>query len=314
LHGLKSFIAVIFLGLTCLSTVHARSGPVVADTGKQVRLWNEKEAAGFYTGTGLVFAGSMAVLYYAWYRHDNAGRFRFFNDLNAWRGMDKMGHFTSTWWACQWVYEASQPLNIPARQKLILSIGIPVLFMSTVEVFDGFSQGYGFSVPDMVANGVGASLFFVQQHFWQRQDFVIKASFHENHLYKLRPELLGAGVPETWLKNYNGQTIWMSYPLNKLIPVNTAIPDWLCLSAGIGAGGLLGSESNTWSSKGQLVSYNQVQRYSRYLLSFDIDLCKLPLKGRFWSMFTSTFRWVKLPFPAIEYSGIRKWQVHPFYW
>jgi uncharacterized protein YfiM (DUF2279 family) len=268
----------------------------------------------FYGVSGVLYAGSMTTLYQAWYRPYSFGKFRFFNDAAEWRGMDKLGHISASWWASQWVFEWSQVAGIPEKNRLKLALGLPMLFMTTVEVFDGFSKGYGFSPVDILANCAGSGLFFFQQKFVGKQSALLRVSFHNNWLYQLRPDLLGAGWPETWLKNYNAQTYWISFPISAFGGVLQKSPAWLCVSAGYGAGGMLGARANIWQDGNLEFDYTHLRRYSRYFLSFDIDLSKLKIRGKTWRMFTSTFRWLKIPMPAVEYSGIRGWRFHTLYW
>lgn len=267
----------------------------------------------FYVASGMLFSGGLFSLYQAWYKPYNFGHFRFFNDTREWRGIDKLGHFSGTWWACQWLYETASITGLPVSHRMPVSLGLPLLFMTTVEIFDGFSSGYGFSPADVAANVAGASLFYLQQKHLGRQDFTMKISFSRNDLNTYRPELLGRSWPETWLKNYNGQTHWLSYPIKQMGGFFRVVPGWVCISAGYSAGGMLGGITNRWVADGKLLDYTSIKRYSRYLISFDIDLLKLPFRGKAWRFFTSGIRWVKIPFPALEYS-IQGWKAYALYW
>ena len=283
-------------------------------TPAKPELRTRRSAIIFYGTAGLAGVGGIAGLHQAWYKQEQSGKFHVFNDLHEWRGMDKLGHLTSCWWASQWIYETAGTLGLPEKQRMGSALIMPLLFMSGVEVMDGFSGGYGFSVPDMVANLSGAALFYFQQLYWGRQHFLLKASFHTDPLHRIRPALLGHSWPETWLKNYNGQTLWLSFPLKPIFQDAGWLPAWMCVSLGYGAGGMLGARDNAWTSGGLDYSFIELKRHSRYFLSLDIDLLKLPIRAKAWRMFASTFRWLKLPFPAIGYSDIHRWQLYALYW
>ncbi len=66
----------------------------------------------------------------------------------------------------------------------------------------------------MIANAAGSGLFFMQQKAWNEQRIKIKWSFHETSLASQRPNLLGSGLLEELLKDYNGQTYWASFDIH----------------------------------------------------------------------------------------------------
>jgi hypothetical protein len=256
--------------------------------------------------TGAVYAGSMTALYQAWYRDFPFQRFHMFNDVHEWRGMDKLGHATTSWWTAQWLFEGQQLTGLPSKNALLRSVIVPFCFMSTIEILDGFSSGWGFSMTDMAANTGGLALFYFQQKYLNEQRFLLRYSYHSSGLAALRPNLLGANTAERFLKDYNGQTYWLSYPVKR--------NSFLYLSLGYSARGMLGARDNTWlDSSGQLKDYHFYRRYSKWSLSFDVDLMKLPIRGKAWKWFASTFRWVKFPLPAINWSNPKGFQFSPFY-
>ena len=128
------------------------------------------------SAVGVVYLGSMTALYQTWYRDFAFERFHFFNDLPEWKGMDKLGHATTSWWASQWLYNTQQTFGLESENLALRSTIIPLCFMTTIEVFDGFSSGWGFSVGDLAANFAGAGLFYVQQRYFNEQRIILKNS------------------------------------------------------------------------------------------------------------------------------------------
>ncbi|MEZ4758939.1 MAG: hypothetical protein R2810_04015 [Flavobacteriales bacterium] len=88
--------------------------------------------------------------------------------------------------------------------------GIGLVYLTGVELMDGRSAGWGFSWWDMAANVVSTGLFIGQDLAWGEQRIVPKFSAHLTHFAAQRPNLLGETVPERLLKDYNGQTYWLS--------------------------------------------------------------------------------------------------------
>ena len=254
---------------------------------------------------GAIYVGSMTALYQSWYRDYAFKRFQFFNDMPEWKGMDKLGHATTSWWAAQWLYTSQQSLGLERENLALHSTIIPLCFMTTIEVFDGFSSGWGFSLGDMAANVAGAGLFYTQQHLFNQQRILLKYSYHQTNFAEQRPEILGKTKVERLLKDYNGQTYWLSIPIKQ--------DGWFCLSMGYNASGMLGGRDNNWTNNGVTYDYSSIDRFSTWSMSFDIDLLKLPIKGKFWKTFASTLRWIKIPAPALQWSRSNNFKVHPFY-
>jgi hypothetical protein len=169
------------------------------------------------------------------------------------------------------------------------------LFVSGIEVFDGFSIAYGASVYDVLANGLGAGAFALQHHLWKRVLVWPKFSFHSTSFAPLRPEVLGNGFLEEVLKDYNGQTFWYSLRLPWL-----PLPRWLTLAAGVGAQGMI---------FGRLTENEAVHLHPerRYFLSLDIDLSHIKSGSRVLQTLLYIPNIIKVPAPAIEISagGIR---------
>lgn len=254
---------------------------------------------------GAVYVGSMTALYQSWYRDYAFKRFHFFNDMPEWKGMDKLGHATTSWWAAQWLYSSQQALGLESENLALRSTIIPLCFMTTIEVFDGFSSGWGFSLGDVAANFAGAGLFYTQQHFLNQQRILLKYSYHQTNYATQRPEILGKTKVERMLKDYNGQTYWLSVPIKQ--------DGWFCLSMGYNASGMLGGRDNIWTNQGVFYDYSSVERFSTWSMSFDIDLLKLPIRGKIWKTFASTFRWIKIPAPSLQWSKSKNFKVLPFY-
>ncbi len=176
---------------------------------------------------------------------------------------------------------------------------------------DAFSTRWGFSTGDVVANTAGSLLFLSQELGWEEQRIRVKFSYHESGLAHLRPDVLGSDAQERILKDYNGQTYWLSASLRSIFPAAKGLPPWFSVAAGYSADGMIGARSNTLPD-GSRVSDDD-QRVRRFFLSPDIDLTRLPVKGGFWRGLTQVFGFVKVPLPALEYRSNKNWYLHPFY-
>ncbi len=143
--------------------------------------------------------------------------------------MDKVGHFTTSY---QILRVNSQILNWAGhtREKAIkYSFIQAVSYMTMVEVLDGFSPEYGASFYDLAANTAGSLLFYIQHKTNTVDYFTFKYSYQNSGFSGYRPELLGKNSSERWLKDYNGQTYWLSFNIHTISGLEK-IPEWLNLA------------------------------------------------------------------------------------
>ncbi|MBK9525975.1 MAG: DUF2279 domain-containing protein [Bacteroidetes bacterium] len=254
---------------------------------------------------------SMYWLYTQWYQDYPQSGFHFFNDNAEWEKMDKFGH---AWDA----YSISKPLMKCFRwsgysntKSTLLASGISFLYQTTVEVFDGFSEEWGFSSGDIICNTAGVGLFAAQQVGWEEQRIVLKYSFHQTKYSRYRPQLLGSNLPENILKDYNGLTYWASINPASFFKNKTWIPNWISLGIGFGAEGMTGGKENPEYVDGKMIP--SFERYRQYYLGLDIDLARVQMKSK---VLTSIFKFINivhLPAPAIEFGKGRKARYHAFY-
>jgi uncharacterized protein YfiM (DUF2279 family) len=270
---------------------------VRAQSVDSIKATSNHKAAYLTTTLSMYSVGSL-VLYNTWYKPYNTGKFRTFNDRNQWLGMDKTGHFVTSWWISSFIRESAELSGFTQKQSRWMGVLYPTLFMTSIEVMDGFSDGWGFSTADLLSNFGGIAFSYIQSEsdFWDQ--FNLKYSWNSGSFSQYRPGLLGSNIPERMLKNYNEQTYWLSIPLNL---VHHKIPSWLCISLGYGAQGLLGGTNNVWDENGKVFNYSNIPRERQYSLSLDVDLRKLKVKGKAWKLFTSAVRWVKIPAPTLYF-------------
>ena len=158
---------------------------------------------------------------------------------------------------------------------------------------DGYSQEWGFSVPDLVANTAGVGLFLGQQLGYGEQHYYLKYCYKPSPYAALRPNTLGSDLPEKLLKDYNAQSYWLSF--SPRIAINQKNwPEWLQLSVGYSADAKLKGDANLYSIDG--FTYRAQREWG---LSLDIDWSKLPVKKPWLKKSLGVLNAVKVPFPAV---------------
>lgn len=260
---------------------------------------NVKRNVSIAMGTeAALYAGSMSGLYFLWYAGYEQSPFHFFNDNAEWLQMDKAGHATSAYHVGLIGYEALRLAGLDEKKSLLYGAPLGFIFLSTVEIFDGLSAGWGFSWGDMAANALGAGLFMGQQALWHEQRIAMKYSYHNTQFPQYRPNLLGSNLPERMLKDYNGQTIWLSFNLKSLfLGKESKFPSWINLAFGYSAEGMTGGFSNVNQYNGQAIP--EFTRTRQFILSPDIDLTRIPVENKFLKTTLKVLSFIKIPMPAI---------------
>jgi len=231
-----------------------------------------------------------------WYAKYQRSSFHTINDNNEWLQMDKLGHTFSAYQMGKYGGQLLKWSGASKEQQLIYGGTLGFGFLTTVEVLDGFSEAWGFSWGDILANAAGTSLYVGQELLWNEQRISLKYSFHQTKYAKQNPDLLGNDLLESILKDYNGQTYWLNFNLHSFFK-DSNIPKWLDLSVGYGGEAMLNGVQNTGNQ-----SLNTRKRYRQYYLSFDVNLSKIKTNSPFLNTVFEVLNIMKIPFPTLEIS------------
>src|SRR5882672_10017000 len=216
--------------------------------------------------------------------------FHFFDDLFEWEYLDKLGHFFSSFHLGLFFYKVfgdPENLNQSLRRKWFCFSGFVLLI--PIEILDGLSLNYGASPADLLANGLGGIFCYGYVATRVISGLLPKFSFHPTGFSLMRPEILGATLSQQVLKDYNGQTYWLSIDINKILDAKI-LPNWLSLSVGYGAEGLLGGHDNVWNSNdGGLKDYTSLSRTKRIFVSVDLNPVSLREKNRWLNYLLAPF-------------------------
>ena len=259
-----------------------------------------------------LYAATMTGLYFTWYSDYPPSSFHFFNDNAEWMQMDKGGHCLAAYLIGKGGYEAMRATGLDENRSIWLGGTLGIVFQTSIEIFDGFSQGWGFSWGDMAANTIGNGLFIGQQLLWHEQRISLKYSFHPTKFPQYNPELLGSNFLKQTIKDYNGQTFWASFNIKSLLlDKESRFPAWLNFAFGYSATGMTGRFENVTEYNGAPIP--QFDRTRQLYFSFDVDFTKIPTNSNFLKYTFKVLNCFKLPFPAIEYNTQGNWIWHWLY-
>lgn len=270
-------------------------------TGVQVGLWG----------------GTFFSLNKTWYANYPRSDFHFYNDWKEWQHMDKAGHTWSSYQISNHTSKIWQWAGMEKKKAVIIGGISGMAYLSIIEILDGYSDKWGFSIPDILANTAGAGIFAAQELGWNEQRISIKLSYSPYRYGTLTTRanaLFGSGDAEKVLKDYNGQTYWASINIKSFFPASHC-PEWLNIALGYGARTMLGGYENTWTtSSGMTINRSDIPRYKRFYMSADIDLTRIKTKSKTLKTVFSLFNVLKVPAPTVEWNGLEKLRFHPFFY
>jgi hypothetical protein len=119
----------------------------------------------------------------------------------------------------------------------------------------------------------------------------------------MRPEVLGDGLMEEILKDYNGQTYWLSFDISKF--TKKAFPKWLNIAVGYGAEEMIYATDAANEEAG-------LDPYRQWYLGLDLDLTHIRSRSGFVNTALFFVNMIRIPAPAVEFSR-KKVHFHWFY-
>ncbi len=241
---------------------------------------------------------TLAALNQVWYADYPRSDFHFIDDNAEWLQMDKAGHVFSAYHLGRIGSDVLQWSSASRKSRLLYGATLGFVFLSAVEVMDGYSAKWGASWGDVVANAAGTALYVSQECLWKEQRIIPKFSFHTTVYPGARPDALGSTLPEQVLKDYNGQTYWLSVNLKSFTKID-ALPAWLNVAVGYGATGMITGEERVVNT----VFFPDKQRIRQFYLSLDVDLTRIPTRSHTLKTLFSLFNTLKVPAPALEIKG-----------
>ncbi|HAA00152.1 MAG TPA: DUF2279 domain-containing protein [Flavobacteriales bacterium] len=273
---------------------------------------NKKRLRTVLIAEGVSYASTMTALYFVWYKDQPLVKLHSFDDADEWLQMDKAGHFVTGYLIASYSDRFYRYANMSPKKAALIGSAQSLFFLSSLEMFDGISRDWGFSWSDMGANVLGCGSYLLQEYLWREQRIIPKFSAHTTHLAAYRPELLGSTFPSRILKDYNGQTYWLSFNLASTFGLQKSnLPKWLNIAFGYGANGLLGGTINPERNKaGELLPHKE--RTRQYYFSLDIDCSRIPAKKKWQKVVLRSLNWIKIPFPTLVLEQ-GKFELLPFY-
>ena len=251
---------------------------------------------------GVAYTATLIGLNSLWYKDYPRSNFHFIDDNEEWLQMDKMGHMTTSYYMGVAGIKAYKWAGINEKASIWYGGLSGSFFLTAVEILDGFSEQWGASSGDLIANTIGSALCISQALLWDNQKIQLKYSYNKSFWADKNPEQLGKNLIQNMLKDYNGQKYWLSFNIKSLLELENNFPTWLSLSIGYSGYGM----KNPYHKEGD------PERMREYFFSLDIDLNKVQTKSQVINSILHTFGFLKFPMPTIGISD-NKMFIHPLF-
>ena len=313
---MKTSTKIVFISLLNILWVQLYSQDSISTFDHNKTL--QKKRVPLVSAINVVGYGTSLIIFNnTWYKNYPHTSFHTFNDNGEWLQMDKVGHA----WASYNAGRASAAMWkwTGLSNKTATWIGglSSTAYLTVIEILDAHSAKWGWSWGDMGANLFGSGLFISQQLGWEEQRIQFKFSFHYKNysdpmLNERSNDLFGSSNVERMLKDYNGQTYWLSANLRSFFQ-GSNIPAWINVAVGYGAEGMFGGFENKWENDpGVPVDRTDIKRYRQWFLAPDINFSKIKTNKKGVKILFGFLDAFKFPTPSLELSNnkIRLHAIH----
>lgn len=173
------------------------------------------------------------VIQYNWWWRGQEKKFNiekdgFFDNYSL--GVDKLGHFYTSYYYYQAVNELMTLAKYNEKTKGIISIALPMIWAVSIEMGDGFSP-FGFSFEDLTANTLGVTYGILQRNIKPLQYLKFKMGYYPTAGY------INNNFRNWVLSNdYSGHIYWLTFDMHNLVSTNYKkyFPPFLNLAIGYG--------------------------------------------------------------------------------
>ena len=294
---MKHLFLILFCFIFITSSAQDLKAPTYHNNGLDIDLAStvdKKKRNILLISEAAIYTGALVTLNQLWYADYPRSSFHFINDNAEWLQMDKLGHMTvSYYWGVAGI-KAYKWVGMKRKNAIWYGGLTGTFFLTAIEVLDGQSAEWGASSGDLLANTTGSLLAIAQALKWNEQRIQLKYSYSPSEWANKNPEQLGENHLQRTLKDYNGQSYWLSFNLKSLFDIQYInFPQWLNVAVGHGANGMV--------SPYQKDKYSQRKR--QFLLSLDVDLTRIKTKSKILNTVLHSFGFIKFPMPTLELSN-----------
>lgn len=320
---LLSFLFLIISTAVCLAqdSSHFKQ-PIDSSFSTPIyknQIRNKKRVQWLTAANIAFYSTSLILLNEAWYKDYPKTSFHIFNDSKEWLQLDKIGHTMTSYNIAKESFGLWKWTGLPHNKSAILGGINGMAYLTVIEFLDAHSAEWGWSWSDISANVIGSGLFTAQELVWKEQRVFLKFSFHTvnyktKELHDRADNLFGQQWYERMLKDYNGQTYWLSANIQSFLP-KSKIPKWLNLAVGYGAEGMYGGFDNIGKDQNGTILFNRsdIPRVRQFYIAPDINFSGIKTNKQWLKTAFSLLNTFKFPAPALMLDSKGKMKLHAIY-
>ena len=287
-------LIILFLLYVCQFHVHAEIFDTNTTYHDQFIKLDKKKRNILLISEITAYTLSLYTLNELWYADYPKSNFHFINDNSEWLQMDKFGHMSASYYSGVAGISAYKWTGMKRKNAIWYGGLTGSFFLTIIEYLDGKSAQWGASAGDLLANTTGSMLAISQELYWNEQRIQLKYSYSPSKWASANPAQLGENNVQRLLKDYNGQTYWVTFNIKSIFKERfDNFPEWFSLALGYSGDNMISPYQNP----------NDEQRKRQYIFSLDLDLNKIKTKNKLLNSVLHTFGFLKFPMPAIEWSN-----------
>ena len=220
---------------------------------------------------------------------DERSHFHFENDFEYSLNLDKFGHFAAGVILGETFYEGYRWAGLSEFQSYLFAGLSAMTVHIAIDVKDGYSPRWGFSIFDVLSGTLGGFLPMAERYVPVFKYVDLKWSYWINSdAYYGRAS--GHTGDAVFTDDYVNQTFWASFKPYRLLPagVRKYYPSWLAFAAGLSVNDMT------------MIHDDGPGRHREVYLAFDYDLEAIRPQSRIARTLIKYLNYFKLPAPTIQ--------------
>lgn len=284
----------------------SKDSSLIFKPGNTLFPYNKKRTQVIEYGQAIAYATNFASLYSLWYKDYPKSNFHFFNDFPEYLQVDKVSHMWGAYTGGNISMQMWKWAGASKKKYVWLGGMTGLAYETVIEVMDGFSDHWGFSVGDYGANILGTSLLIGQELAWNEQRITMKygvhlATYSDPEVNNYLNGIYGKSKTDRLLKDYNAQTYWLSANIKSFFP-KAKVPNWLNVAIGYGGQDMMGARWDGIIHTDGTVDEDTYHRYRQWYLAPDVDFTRIKTKSKLLKTALFVLNSFKFPTPSLEFS------------
>ena len=250
------------------------------------------KVAGVASLTLVAYGAAYWLVFKKGWWDDERSHFHFENDFDYALNLDKFGHFAAGVVLGEGFYEGYRWAGTSEFQAYLFAGLSAMMTHVAIDVKDGYSPEWGFSVFDVLSGTLGGFYPMAERYIPVFKYVDLKWSYWINTKAYYRQSHTGV-----FTDDYCNQTFWASFKPYRLLPasVRAYYPSWLAIAAGLSI------------DEGVFIKHYEGTPHREVYIALDYDLEAFRPQSRMARTLIKSLNYFKLPAPAI--------QVYPeFHW